>query len=476
MTSGKIARVGFAGAAATVAGMVLIAGAHEEDWRKLAEALPPYQGPIVTLHDVRAGTVPIDMMFDSENMTMLSWVPLSEFAGGHRSGNDIWGYTSPSGREYAIMGLEAGYGFVEITDPTAPVVLDVISGPASTWHDVKVIGEYAYGVSEAGSGIQVMDLSQIDSGIVRHVIDKTQAGHRSTHNIVSNPDSGYLYLVGGNIASGGLVAVDTTNPEDPTIVGQWSSFYVHDAQVVSYDSGPYAGREIAFCLGGLSSGWSSTGLRIVDVTDKSNMFTITEVFWTAAGYAHQGWLSEDRKYFYVDDELDEEQGKVPVTTTRIFNVEDISNPSFVGTFTSGMPSTDHNLYVKGNRIYEANYTSGVRVFDNTDPENPVQIAWFDTHPETDASGYNGMWGVYPFFESGTIICSDRSRGLFVLEVDSDSTCRVDLTGDGLLDIFDFLEFQNLFGAGDLTADFTGDGVLDFFDFLAFQNEFALGCP
>jgi hypothetical protein len=65
---------------------------------------------------------------------------------------------------------------------------------------------------------------------------------------------------------------------------------------------------------------------------------------------------------------------------------------------------------------------------------------------------------------------------FQILVDGDSTCRVDLTGDGSLDFFDFLEFQNLFAAGDLKADFTGDGLLDFFDFLAFQNEFAAGCP
>ncbi len=57
-----------------------------------------------------------------------------------------------------------------------------------------------------------------------------------------------------------------------------------------------------------------------------------------------------------------------------------------------------------------------------------------------------------------------------------TTCRADLNGDGELTFFDFLEFQNLFAAGDLAADFTGDGVLDFFDFLEFQNAFAAGCP
>ena len=61
------------------------------------------------------------------------------------------------------------------------------------------------------------------------------------------------------------------------------------------------------------------------------------------------------------------------------------------------------------------------------------------------------------------------------EGDTTGGCRADLDGDGVLTIFDFLQFQNLFDAGDLTADFDGDGSLTIFDFLAFQNEFDLGC-
>jgi choice-of-anchor B domain-containing protein len=472
MTRGTLARAGLAGAAATIAGFVLTAGAHDEDWRKMRDLMPAYVGPIVTLHSPGA----VDAEFDSLNMTLLSWIPLSEFPGGHNAGNDVWGYTSPSGREYAIMGLQKGYGFVEITDPTNPVLLDVVTGPSSTWHDLKVIGQYAYGVSEAGSGIQVIDLARIDEGIVRWVQNKTQLGHSSSHNIVSNEESGFLYVVGGNVASGGLWAVDTVDPENPTYAGAWSEFYVHDAQVVTYTDGPYAGREIAFAFGGRSGGWSNTGLRIVDVTDKSNMFTISDAFWSEAGYAHQGWLSEDRKYLYVDDELDEEMGLVPTTTTRIFDVSDLSNPAYVGSFTTGLPSTDHNQYVKGDRLYQANYRTGVRVWDISNPVDPEEIAWIDTHPEGDQSGYTGVWSVFPYFDSGTIIASDMVRGLFVLRVESDTTCRADLDGDGELTFFDFLAFQNLFSAGDPQADFTGDGVLDFFDFLAFQDEFSAGCP
>lgn len=55
------------------------------------------------------------------------------------------------------------------------------------------------------------------------------------------------------------------------------------------------------------------------------------------------------------------------------------------------------------------------------------------------------------------------------------TCFADMNGDSQLTIFDFLEFQNLFDAGDDRADCTDDGVLDIFDFLCFQNGFDIGC-
>ncbi|MEQ8845894.1 MAG: GC-type dockerin domain-anchored protein [Phycisphaerales bacterium] len=55
-------------------------------------------------------------------------------------------------------------------------------------------------------------------------------------------------------------------------------------------------------------------------------------------------------------------------------------------------------------------------------------------------------------------------------------CALDLTGDCLADVYDFLELQNLFAAGDPAADFDGDGVLTIFDLLAYQTAFDAGCP
>ena len=63
---------------------------------------------------------------------------------------------------------------------------------------------------------------------------------------------------------------------------------------------------------------------------------------------------------------------------------------------------------------------------------------------------------------------------FSLEGDS---CYPDCDGNGILDIFDFLCFQESFVTGQPYAcDCDPDPVCNIFDFLCFQNAFVVGCP
>jgi hypothetical protein len=51
-----------------------------------------------------------------------------------------------------------------------------------------------------------------------------------------------------------------------------------------------------------------------------------------------------------------------------------------------------------------------------------------------------------------------------------------VNGDGVLDILDFVAFQQAFVAGDSSADCDGDGELSNpLDFVCFQRAFAAGC-
>ncbi|WP_457653725.1 choice-of-anchor B family protein, partial [Rhodocaloribacter sp.] len=183
------------------------------------------------------------------------------------------------------------------------------------------------------------------------------------------------------------------------------------AQCVTYH-GPdteHRGREICF-------GANETALSIADVTDKAHPVALSQATYPNVGYAHQGWLTEDQRYFFMDDELDELQGKVEGTRTLIWDVSDLEDPQLVEEYVSNNKSSDHNLYIKGNLMYQSNYVSGLRIYDITDVEHPVPVGFFDTVPYgEDAPGFNGSWSNYPYFESGVIVVTSGKEGVFVLK-------------------------------------------------------------
>ena len=60
--------------------------------------------------------------------------------------------------------------------------------------------------------------------------------------------------------------------------------------------------------------------------------------------------------------------------------------------------------------------SGLRVLDVRDPENPIEVGFFDTVPYgEDTPGFGGSWSNYPFFESGVVIVTSGQEGLFLLK-------------------------------------------------------------
>ncbi len=408
-------RLGVLIAIVAVGGATLL-WTHPDD-PKIRDRQGPFEGPAYRTSDAAqpgsagrggsgGGTTAVD--FPASGVTLLSWLPLSAL-GGAASGSDCWGYVSPSGREYALMCDSDGTSFVEITNPSSPQIVTKISGPTSLWRDVKVYGTYAYAVSEGGSGIQVMNMANIDNGSVTLVRQVTTPGTTATHNVAIDEESGFLYRCGGD--SNGLRIYSLANPSNPSYVASWSTRYVHDVQVVTYTSGPNAGKQIAFACSGFNGGFDSTGLDVLDVTNKSNIQVLDNFQYSNPAYSHQCWLSEDQQLLYLNDELDE-TGSI-FTRTHVLNVSNLNNVTQASTFNNGSRSVGHNLYTQGNLIYEANYRSGLRIFDATNPTSPTEVAYFDTYPDSDAAEFNGLWSNYPYFPSGIVIGSDLERGLFI---------------------------------------------------------------
>jgi choice-of-anchor B domain-containing protein len=240
---------------------------------------------------------------------------------------------------------------------------------------------------------------------------------------VINEDTGFAYAVGnsgGGPCGGGLHMIDVRDPRSPTFAGCYNDAsiggflgagYTHDAQCVLYD-GPderYSGREICFHA-------SISALGISDVTDKENPVALANADYPGVVAAHQGWLTEDKRYFFMGDELDEESGTVDNTRTLVWDVAELDDPVLVREYYADTKAIDHNMYVRGDFLYQSNLMSGLRILDISDPENPVEVAFFDTVPDDgDATAFGGSWSNYPFFPSGVIAVSSWNEGLFILK-------------------------------------------------------------
>ncbi|MBX2827970.1 MAG: choice-of-anchor B family protein [Flavobacteriaceae bacterium] len=335
------------------------------------------------------------------------------------SGNDSWGWTDPlDGKEYAIIGLSNGTAFIDVSDPVNPVYLGKLPThtSSSSWRDVKTYNNHAFVVSEAsGHGMQVFDLTRLRN-VTSPPQTFTEDGHfngfGSAHNIVINEDSGYAYPVGSSLYNGGPVFVNIQNPTNPVGEGGYGmDNYSHDAQVVTYN-GPdadYTGREILI-------GSNANEIVIVDITDKSNPQNISSISYGNVGYTHQGWFTEDQRYFLLGDETDELNFGFD-TRTVVFDFEDLDNPQHFFDYTGPTAAIDHNGYVKGDKYYMANYRAGLRVIDlsNIASGTISEEGYFDSYPPNNNASFDGAWSVYPYFGSGNIVISDINRGFLLVK-------------------------------------------------------------
>ncbi|QBR94101.1 choice-of-anchor B family protein [Nocardioides euryhalodurans] len=394
--------------------------------------------------------------FPCKGIDLLSHVSREEL--GLSFVNDIWGWTDHTrgrhhagaqgkgkhgkdkGRHgkrhhYALIGGAEGTVFVDITNPRRPDIVGTLPTHSTVggefWRDIKVYEDHAYIVSEhEGHQMQVFDLTQLRGVRGAPVTFEETAvydigGAGNTHNLNINEDTGYAYLVGTSTCRGGLHMVDLDDPAAPAYAGCFDGHgYIHDTQCVVY-RGPdreYRGREICFNANAEFVGPTiediENTLSIVDVTDKEQPVALSRVFYGQDGYSHQGWLDDKQRYYIHGDELDEQLRGIN-TRTRVWDVSDLDDPEVNGVYDNATTSIDHNQYTKDGRSYHSNYTSGLRIYDNSqlDDGELEEVAYFDLYPENDDPTFEGgTWSNYPYYDREDFVAvSSIDRGLFVLD-------------------------------------------------------------
>jgi choice-of-anchor B domain-containing protein len=353
--------------------------------------------------------------------------------------NDIWGWTSPDGEEYALAPNSGGIAIIRVTDPEDPEFLGRVESQnpenfGNIWGDPAVFGNYAYFVTEIdGSSIVIVDLSAADdlpavdtpdTDLALPTFFWSEGGYEGAHNIFINEDSGFAYVAGVHLEAGAannacgldepprfntMILDLNSDPADPVVAACLPDTGEHDFFVVNY-TGPdvdHQGKEIAFVFDGrdregLAGGNPVGGKTLIwDVTDKNNILELASFRVPGLVFSHNGFTTEEQDFLFIGDEVDElvEAGwaftfafaqdvddptNKPATGTYIIDIRDLDNPVFYDRYEDDTVGLDHNFVVEDQKLYIASYTSGTRVLeidrDSNDDVVLSPIAAMDTEP------------------------------------------------------------------------------------------------
>lgn len=314
--------------------------------------------------------------------------------------NDIWGWTNEdTGEEYAIVGLQTGVSIVSLADLDNAEELHFISGPTSTWRDIKSWKDHVYVSNETSGGVLVIDMSGLPEEIsfTRWEPNIPELGGQLTsiHNLFVD-EKGILQIAGASINGGGIIYADVdTDPANPVHIGQGPATYAHDVFTrgdTMYASEIYQGN-----------------MAIYDISDKQNAVFLAAQ-QTPANFTHNIWLSDDSKTAFTTDET----GDAPVGAFDISDLDDIELIDAYRPIGSlGTGTVPHNVHVWNDYLLISYYTDGGRIVDASVPDNLIEVGSFDSFLGGNG-GFSGAWGLYPFLPSRTVLVSDIGNGLYVL--------------------------------------------------------------
>jgi len=318
--------------------------------------------------------------------------------------NECWGL-SINESEIAIIGSTAGTHFFDVTEAVNSSEVAFVEGAYTgggvihrDYHDFE---GYLYIVCDEGnsSTLQIVDISNLPNSV--SVVYDSNVLFTKSHNIYIDTAAAKLYACASNSA---MDVYSLNIPTAPTLIYSYNDVgHVHDAFVRNDSAYLNCGND---------------GFRVLDFSMVNQMGDQPTLLgsltsYPDAGYNHSGWLNEDGTLYIMQDE---NHGY----DVKILDVSDLSNISVLSVFNSGIDpnSMAHNGIIKGNMAYIPYYHDGLRVFDISDPNNPIQIWEYDTYTPNDHDSYKGAWGVYPYLPSGNIIVSDMQTGLYIIELSS----------------------------------------------------------
>jgi choice-of-anchor B domain-containing protein len=323
---------------------------------------------------------------DSLNVTQLSSVP-----GGLRS---LWGYTDGSGREYALCCATANLKIVEVTNPAAPAIRATVPASGTDLKEVKTYLNYAYCINQSGP-LQIVDLQYLPDS-AKTVGNYNGPTYNGGHTIII--ENGYAFVCKNGANPTDLRILDLAVPTAPVEVGHFTH---PDAGTIFADAHDCFVRGNTCYVANLAAGWV-----VLDITNITSPTLQAEVTYPG-NFTHNLWTDTSGQYLYTTDE--NVGGHI-----RVWDVSDVNNIVEMNDYSAAPNRIVHNCHALGDYLHVSYYTEGIRILDITLPDLPIEVGKYDTYPQGSSASFQGCWGIYPYFPSGTIIASDITNGLIVM--------------------------------------------------------------
>jgi hypothetical protein len=236
-------------------------------------------------------------------------------------------------KAYVAYG-SAGIRILDIANPANVTQLGEFNTPGDA-RKVVVKDDVAF-VADRDAGVRVIDVSNPASPT-----EITSFSTPRARDIAISGD--YVFAA---VSDSGLAIFDATNAASPTLVTFAKQAY---------------GEGVA-AFGNIAAASTYGKIVFYDVTNPTQPDSVNEI----AQSFGTGEFSIDANFAYVHD----------FDTLRVISISDLNNVFQVGkAFTDG--SFDGTAVVDGQYCYVNSEEDGVRVFDLSDPANPIEVGFYD---------------------------------------------------------------------------------------------------
>lgn len=409
----------------------------EPDGRFVAERAGQYTVVATTGSHVATQTIDVTSRDVGREIEVVGHGPVRD-----RHTSDLWVWTAPNGRDYAITGTWGADGhayFWDVTDPKNPQLVDTVRVDARTVNDVKISedGRLAVisreGASNRRNGIVILDVSDPVSGvrILSRFDDQLTGG---VHNVFVHKDHVYAVNNGRRY--------DIINVEDPTKPARVGRFELdtpghslHDVWVVdgiAYSSNWTEGVVVVDVGGGGKGGTPAKPVKMGSYAYPSG--------WNHAAFPYRS-KSTGKFYVFIGDEafpygFETQGGSRPSRADGWIHVvewDQWGSPREIARYQVPEAGT-HNLWVEDDILYVAYYNGGLRVVDVSGElvgdlyKQGREIASFKPYdPKGFIANAPFVWGPQPF--KGNIFFSDWNSGLWIVRLAPKKEGRARVVGE-----------------------------------------------